>query len=379
MSKILILAVDGGGIKGIIPAYFLSQLESAMNNVPCYQIFDIIGGTSTGGIIATALTSPIVDNKFPMAASDVLSIYQDNGDKIFVPQKLGDIEVAHYYGDDGKGNGIEPYLRSIYNPYTLNDAKNNMTDPSLGARTKHVFTTSYTINSSGEAITNPQKGSDYGPYLFNWYDASNSPSTDDYLLWEAARATSAAPTFFPVANVGGGIGENSQANERWALDGGVMSNNPAVWAISEAFRTGLATSLSDIVLVSLGTGIYPSGAGLVVADEGGLDPNNGNWGKVPWMVSELFDLSGIEKKDGAIVNIIGEAVQLVSNLQLLGLKNSGLLYYRLEPTITFDQSKMDNIDPDNITSLVTTATDYLASAEGNNIFNEIVTALSSNL
>ncbi|WP_428232585.1 patatin-like phospholipase family protein [Flavobacterium sp.] len=376
MSKILILAVDGGGIKGIIPSYFLTQLESTMG-LPCYQIFDIIGGTSTGGIIATALTSPI-NETVPLTASEVLRIYSTDGDKIFVSQEFEELKyVSHYYGDDGKGNGIEPYLQSTYLWSSLNDAKNNMKEV-LNGRTKHVFTTSYTINSNGGIINNPQKGSDYGPYLFNWLDASDYPS-DDYYVWEAARATSAAPTYFPVAHVGGNQGPNSAANERWALDGGVMSNNPAIWSISEAFRTGLASSLSDIVLVSLGTGSYPAGAGLVTVDQGGLDPDNGNWGVAPWMASDLDDLAGIENGDAAIIKIITEAVQLVSSQQLIGLTNSGLSYYRLEPPIAQAQSQMDNVDPSNVESLITSASDYLNSPEGSSIFEQIVNELTSNL
>nr|WP_199002111.1 patatin-like phospholipase family protein [Flavobacterium sp. ASV13] len=376
MSKILILTIDGGGIKGILPSYFLEQLESAMG-MSCYQIFDIVGGTSTGGIIATGLTSPM-DNIYPMSAASILDIYKKNGDKIFVSQEFSDLKyVSLYYGDDGNGNGIEPYLQDIYGSSSLSNAKQNM-EENLNGKTKHVFTTSYTINSSGGVIANPQKGSDYGPYLFNWKDASASAS-DDYFVWEAARATSAAPTYFPVANVGGAQGANSEANQRWVVDGGVMSNNPAIWAISEAFRTQLVSSLSDIVLVSLGTGSYPGGAGLVTTRQGDLDPDNGNWGDAPWLASDLYDLEGVENGDGAIIKIITEAVQLVSNQQITGLQNSGLSYYRLEPTISQAQSKMDNIQQSNIESLIKTAKDYLDSVEGGTIFNQIVEELKANL
>ncbi|SHM77122.1 patatin-like phospholipase family protein [Flavobacterium chilense] len=376
MSKILILTIDGGGIKGILPSYFLEQLESAMG-MSCYQIFDIVGGTSTGGIIATGLTSPM-DNIYPMSAASILDIYKKNGDKIFVSQEFSDLKyVSLYYGDDGNGNGIEPYLQEIYGSSSLSNAKQNMAE-NLNGKTKHVFTTSYTINSSGGVIANPQKGSDYGPYLFNWRDASVSAS-DDYFVWEAARATSAAPTYFPVANVGGAQGANSEANQRWVVDGGVMSNNPAIWAISEAFRTQLVSSLSDIVLVSLGTGSYPGGAGLVTTRQGDLDPDNGNWGDAPWLASDLYDLEGVENGDGAIIKIITEAVQLVSNQQIIGLQNSGLSYYRLEPTISQAQSQMDNIQQSNIESLINTAKDYLDSVEGSTIFNQIVEELKANL
>lgn len=382
MAKIVILTVDGGGIKGIVPSYFLAQIENVLGKY-CYQMFDIIGGTSTGGIIATALTSP-VNGSLPMTAKEVLSIYTTDGDQIFVSQKDADLDnVALYYGDNGSGKGIEPYLQKKYQSTTLNGAKTNMKNKLVG-RTKHVFTTSYTINSSGNAILNPVLGQDYGPYLFNWYDASKvsietGEYPDNYKVWEAARATSAAPTYFPVAYLGGGQGANSPANERWALDGGVMSNNPAVWAISEAFRTGIAKFLSDIVVISLGTGSYSCGAGLVTSDQGFPDPDNGNWGYLPWVTGDLEDLSGTDNGRGAIVNIITESVQLVSNQQLAGLTYSGLSYYRLEPQITRDQSKMDNIHKGNIESLTKTATDYISKGgDGYTTFQEIISVLRTN-
>ncbi|OIV41162.1 patatin-like phospholipase family protein [Flavobacterium johnsoniae] len=375
MSKIIILTVDGGGIKGIIPSYFLTQIEAALNK-SCYEMFDMIGGTSTGGIIATALSSP-VSNGTPLTADEIYSIYTTDGSQIFVSQQgiIPDDYYPLYYANDGNGNGVEPFLQNKFGASTLNDARLNM-QTLQNSRTSHVFTTSYTINSSGNSVPNPIKGQDYGPYLFNWYDAKSSQA-DDYQVWEAARATSAAPTYFPVAKLGGGGAPNSGANERWALDGGVMSNNPAVWAVSEAFRTGLASSLDDIILISLGTGSYPSGAGLVTNHQGLPDPDYGNWGYIPWLASDLDDLSGTENERGAIVNIITESVQLVSSQQLSGMQAGGLTYFRLEPSITREQSKMDNISQSNVDSLINTATSYLEN-EANEIFQQIVSILKQN-
>ncbi|MCP2025431.1 putative acylesterase/phospholipase RssA [Flavobacterium sp. HSC-32F16] len=374
MSKIIILTVDGGGIKGIIPSYFLSQIEAALNK-SCYEMFDIIGGTSTGGIIATALSSP-VNGTQPLTASQIYEIYTSDGAQIFVPQpSFVPDYYSNYYANDGNGNGVEPFLQQKYGNHTLNDARQNMENLANG-RIKHVFTTSYTINSSGDSIPNPTLGQDYGPYLFNWLDAKNA--ADNYQVWEAARATSAAPTYFPVAKLGGGGAPNSDASQRWALDGGVMSNNPAVWAVSEAFRTGLASSLNDIILISLGTGSYPSGAGLVTNHQGAPDPDYGNWGFTPWLASDLDDLSGTENGRGAIVNIITESVQLVSSQQLTGLQSGGLTYFRLEPSITRAQSKMDNIEQSNVDSLIDTATNYLNN-EGSDIFLDIVNVLKQNI
>ncbi len=56
-NKVTILAIDGGGIRGIIPAYIINQIENNFN-MRCYSLFDIIGGTSTGAILTAGLTTP---------------------------------------------------------------------------------------------------------------------------------------------------------------------------------------------------------------------------------------------------------------------------------------------------------------------------------
>lgn len=373
MSKIIILTVDGGGIKGVIPAYILSQLESDMQK-SCFQMFDMMGGTSTGGIITAALSTPVpgaVDSSLPFTASEVLDIYQNDGAGIFVQQGMGDIYAEYYANNDG--SGIEPYLQGKVGLATLSEAKSNMQN--INGRTSHVFMTSYTINSNGGEISDPVEGVDYGPYLFNWYDAALNAS-DDYCVWEAARSTSAAPTYFPVAFVGGGVSPNSSANPRWGVDGGVMSNDPAIWAISEAIRIGLASSLSDIAVISLGTGTYAAGAGLMITDEGITVPSDGNWGMTPWLASDLYDLSKVENGRAALLNIILESVQLVSDRQMRALQNAGLTYYRLEPNIQQNQTQMDNIDPANIESLISTTQQYLLT-DGQETYAQVLNLLQS--
>jgi patatin-like phospholipase/acyl hydrolase len=98
------------------------------------------------------------------------------------------------------------------------------------ATIKQVLVTCYTM--SGDKI-NGAKDSQVviGPYLFNWGSAAEQDD-ENYCVWEAARATSAAPTFFPVARVGNGAPNGSPALARWAADGGVAANNPALYALA---------------------------------------------------------------------------------------------------------------------------------------------------
>lgn len=386
--KTIILALDGGGIKGIIPAIFVKSIEDSLQNKQSYELFDLIGGTSTGGIISVALTSPnhVVQNgKYPFTGKAIVDIYKYDGDKIFVAQCSSlDLtcraEYAEYvaHGTGSHTNkGIQPYMQRLLGPTTkLTDTRNFIAG--LNGKVKQMFTTSYTVNSTGDVVTYPQNGKDFGPYLFNWFDAHNSIK-DDYYVWEAGRGTSAAPTYFPIARAGGNANGHSPAAERWVVDGGMMSNDPALWGVTEALRTGIAKRLEDIVVISLGTGIYPGSAGIGINNNKGISvPAYGNWGTSPWLITPMYDLKGRENDRGTMIEITLNAVQLVTNSQLNAMKIAGLTYYRLEPTLTSSQSQMDNISPFNIASLEVTAKSYLQSGEGKKIMQDIVTLLRNN-
>ncbi|MFN8397661.1 MAG: patatin-like phospholipase family protein [Bacteroidia bacterium] len=373
-GKVFLLSIDGGGIRGIVPAAILTQIE-AQTGKRAYQIFDLIGGTSTGGIITIGLTSPnpMPDGK-PFTAQELLDIYKTQGGKIFYKQSMFCATCAAYYADDRKGNGVEPYLQSLVSKtVTLADGRKYI-QSQPGNQVRQIFTTTYTINSSGGVVKDPRRGWDYGPYLFNTFDATRNPE-DNYALWEAARGTSAAPTFFPVAHVGGGKGGRSAA-ERWVVDGGVMSNDPGVWAVSEALRTGIAKELKDIVLISLGTGLYPADAGLGINNNSGVTvPDSGNWGTAPWLATNMYNLQGVSNR-GAIVNVMSYSEQLATDPQLRGFQAAGMQYYRLSPNLPQAQAAMDDISAANIDSLVAITNRYL-TGEGKKTFDAAIKAIGN--
>ncbi len=84
-----------------------------------------------------------------------------------------------------------------------------------------------------------------------------------------------------------------------------MSNNPAIWGVTEALRTGIASRLEDIIVISLGTGIYEGGAGVGIDSNAVKDivPKQGNWSTLPWMVEKLDDLEGSDHSRGVLISI----------------------------------------------------------------------------
>jgi uncharacterized protein len=349
-----ILALDGGGIRGVIPAYLLQQLEAALGK-PCYQCFDIIAGTSTGGLIALGLTTPAAAGKPPRAATDVLNIYLNDEDQIFVYQASGYFE-SKYYGTDTSTkppSGIEPLLQTLFGSTTLAQAQQQL--KALGnPMPKQVLTSCYTINGAA--------GISYAPYLFNWVDAA-AGAADDYCVWEAARGTSAAPTYFPVANVGSGVANGSNATNRWVCDGGVTANNPALYALAQAFRLNLCGNLSDVLIVSLGTGLYD--AGIKITDQG-------NWGSIGWVAG--MDTDGYDTSP--LINVLSMSNVLAPDQQLQLIMPSSN-YFRLEPVVPYDESNLDGTDTQE---LLATAQAYIATGPppgpGYQIFQNVVSALS---
>ena len=77
-----VLSIDGGGIRGIIPALILAELEERTGKPVC-ELFDMIAGTSTGGILATGLTIPDEHGKPRWTAKELVGLYRDEGPSIF--------------------------------------------------------------------------------------------------------------------------------------------------------------------------------------------------------------------------------------------------------------------------------------------------------
>jgi predicted acylesterase/phospholipase RssA len=374
-KKTLILTIDGGGIKGILPAYFLTQVEAKLQK-KSYQLFDVIGGTSTGGIISIGLTTPYYRDLSPRTANEVLNFYLNDCGKIFYKnhQPFG----PSYYANT-QGKGVEAFLQSQLLPTsTLGYAALNLPNK----KTKQVFTTAYVVNSTGGNITNPKMGVDFGPYLFNWYDAIHDTS-QNYRLWEAARATSAAPTYFPIAHVGGGSGVRSNSKEKWAVDGGVMSNDPAIWGVSEALRTGIAKSLDDIVVISLGCGIDRYNGGInVTSEQKNHQPYGqkyGFWGSPTWAGPDLLEnLNGDDIGDPAILQILSYANQFVPASQLeIVSKGTALEYYRVQLDLPSNLTAMDECG--NVNKLHAFAKSYFSSSQGIAILNQVVNVINANL
>ena len=249
-----VLSLDGGGIRGLIPARILQEPESRTKR-RISQIFDLIVGTSTGGILAAGLSRP-PERGGPCAAEELVRIYSERGREIFSRSfwrgltTIGGLADERYHAAPLYGI-LEEMLGSTELRETVPD----------------IVLTSYDIERRE-------------PYLFKTSKARAGATGRNHLLRDVARATSAAPTYFEPMLLDGERWEGER--ERRALvDGGVFANNPCMLALSEALYSG--TAMNEIVLCSVGTGMSDRKIAYEEAKE---------WGPLGWarpVISVMMD------------------------------------------------------------------------------------------
>jgi patatin-like phospholipase/acyl hydrolase len=220
-----ILSLDGGGIRGIIPAIVLAELERRTGR-PAWTLFDLIAGTSTGGILALGLTKRKGrTKKAQFRAADLVTLYEEDGPRIFQRsvwhrvRSMGGVSEEKY-----PSHGVEGVLEEKFGAARLSEALVPVLVPAYDIEMRH-------------------------PHFFKSQDAAKKPDTKDFLMRDAARATSAAPTYFEPARVQP-LGGGDQVS---LVDGGVYANNPAACALVECICDFNANP-TDVVMLSLGTG-----------------------------------------------------------------------------------------------------------------------------
>src|SRR6516162_4279930 len=108
-----VLAIDGGGIRGIIPALILVAIEERTKR-PISDLFDMLAGTSTGGIIALGMAKPGADGKPDKSARDIVTLYETEGDNIFPRSLRGVLHLEALAGARYPSDGIDTTLRRYF-------------------------------------------------------------------------------------------------------------------------------------------------------------------------------------------------------------------------------------------------------------------------
>lgn len=212
-----LLSIDGGGIRRLIPALVLSEIERRLGQ-PIAQLVDLLAGTSTGGILSLALTRNNGQGQPLYNADRIAQLYVDRGREIFSRSFWRGVSSIGGLAD-------EKYAHEAL----VNILREYLGDDPLSAALKLALISAYDLENRQ-------------PFFFK----SWRPETRTVLMRQAAHATSAAPTYFEPAWLP--VGSQPLA----LIDGGVFLQNPAMSAYAEARR--LFPEEQEFLVVSLGTG-----------------------------------------------------------------------------------------------------------------------------
>ncbi|KAF5980102.1 calcium-independent phospholipase A2-gamma [Fusarium bulbicola] len=255
-----VLSLDGGGVRGLASLIVLKAImdHASPGKKPC-EVFDMIGGTSTGGLIAIML------GRLEMSVQDCIGEYETLVGKVFPPPQVwstvwsldlhGWWASALFSGEKWKSQDLEVVIKDLVRRVLNQDPETVLLqDPKNPNPSCKVFVTA----------SREKRSNNLGPVLLRSYsNPDHMPEFPEVKLWQAARATSAAPAYFKPIEING----------ESLIDGGVQANNPLGWLWTEVIQVFPPVRTTDCFL-SIGTGVALSQHALSVFGITGLLTNS---------------------------------------------------------------------------------------------------------
>ncbi|PIA46369.1 hypothetical protein AQUCO_01500121v1 [Aquilegia coerulea] len=334
-NLVTVLSIDGGGIKGIIPGTILAFLESELqlldgDDVRLADYFDVVAGTSTGGLVTAMLTAPNESKRPVYAAKDINQFYLDNCPKIF-PQDSANIGLL---------STIKSFFKSLMGPkydgkYLQNLIKEELGETRLSQTLTNVAITTFDIKR-------------LQPTIFSNFQLRMNPVLD-VRLSDICIGTSAAPTYLPAYYFQNTDPEGN-VREFNLVDGGVTANNPTLVALSEVtkqinnenpdFLPTRPLDYAKYLVISIGTGSAK-------IQEKYNAEMAAKWGLLGWLTAsdstplvELFTQSSADMVDYHL-SVLFQALQSEAN------------YLRIQDeTLDTTESSTDIATTENLDNLV---------------------------
>ncbi|MFS7951892.1 putative peptidase C1A, papain, patatin-like phospholipase domain-containing protein [Helianthus anomalus] len=316
---ITILSIDGGGVRALIPSAALIYLETRIQallgkNVMLANVFDVIAGTSSGGLVTAMLTTPNKKGRPMFSAKNVQNFFLNHASKIFPSRRLW----KALWGPIHDGVYLRKVIRKKLQERRLNDTITNVVIPTYD-------------------IKNMQ------PVIFSSFQSKINPSIDAKLS-DICIATSAAPLFLPPHEFDYKDSEGNILREFNLIDGGVIANNPVSIAIAEVIKDKIQDSTWSpndyrFLVLSLGTGCQDL--------KGKFNAKKAaHWGILGWLWKfgsyPLMNFLGLGHSDMA--DFFASAFLNVLNTEL---------YLRIQDfTLCADMDKIDLATDENLKSLV---------------------------
>ncbi|MGI8623729.1 MAG: patatin-like phospholipase family protein [Solirubrobacteraceae bacterium] len=262
-----VLSIDGGGIRGLIPAIVLAEIERRTER-RIADLFDLIAGTSTGGILACSLARPGDDGRPRYSAEELAQLYEREGPKIFHRSLLKTLTSVDGVLDERYASGgLVAALREFLGDARLSDALVPVLVPAYDIEGRFAF--------------------------FFRSERAKADPTYDFTLADVAHATSAAPTYFEPARVTDVAGKR-----RYPLvDGGVFAANPSMCAYTELAQDGREPDVDVLASLGTGTAIRPVR----------YDDARG-WGQLGWArpVIDILLSGAAETVDFQLAHLLGD-------------------------------------------------------------------------
>ncbi|XP_058097035.1 patatin-like protein 1 [Magnolia sinica] len=332
-EMITVLSIDGGGVRGIIPGTILAFLESKLQELDgedarLADYFDLIAGTSTGGLVTTMLAAPDKNNRPLFAAKDINEFYLENCPKIFPQNRSGVLSsVKRLFGAISGPRYDGKFLRSkvqqLLGQTRIQDTLTNILIPTFDIKFLQ-------------------------PSIFNTYQARTDVSMNA-LLSDICISTSAAPTYLP-AHYFETNGTQGKIRSFDLIDGGVAANNPTLMSISLIskqihlknmdFFPMKTIDCRKLLVISLGTGASKE-------EQRYSASSASKWGVLGW----LYNGSGTPLID-TFSQGSADVVDIHSSVlfEVLGAEKN---YLRIqEDSLTGDAPSVDISTKENLENLV---------------------------
>jgi len=303
-----ILSIDVGGVRGIIPARIFQEIEDRTGKYSA-ELFDVVTGTSTGGLLALGLAKANQQGGSALFAKDILDVYMNRSKEIFAPPSiLWKIKT-------GFGLWGSKYDRSAFDEILEETFGNSL----LSKTVVPVFITIYSLEQEK-----------YKPLISSTLSAQSNKINDFYLK-DIAGATSAAPVLFEPKVF---QSPNDTISYKGA-DGGLYADNPSVVGVMGAYLMQPTLALSSIELVSLGTGEYARGPG-----------KRDNDGATGW----------IRKK---IIGDMMDAESVMAEAAINAMLQNGN-HFRFQPELPDNLISIDDCSDEHLNGLLKLAEDFIA-------------------
>ena len=324
-KRIRILSIDGGGIRGIIPAVILNELEARLQaksgtDQRLAEYFDFMAGTSTGGILVCGYLCPDSNGRPEHPATTLRDLYLDHGGDIFDISLKQKVRSLGGLTDEKYDNAaLRKVIRDTVGDTMLKDLLLPCLIPAYDIEKRRAV-------------------------MFNQDDA-HKPRRN-FLVRDVALATTAAPTYFETAQI-----QAEEGGKLALIDGGVFANNPAMCAYAEVRQTNFGRTTGDkkkwnrprsgnMMMLSIGCGELKQSYDYKAAKD---------WGLAGWAQPIMDILQG------------GNSETVSYQLKLLfEASKSEDFYHRWEPALGKACGDLDDAEPKNLEALKAAGEAFIA-------------------